>query len=58
MIDKMVNCTADECQDSTDPVYGDYMDDMETIVLNAGTNFNGVVIFKWRIGVLGAPIVV
>jgi len=58
MIDKMVNCTADESQDSTDPVYGDYMDGMESIAFNEGRDLSGVNLIKWRIGAFGAPIVV
>ena len=38
MIDKMMNCTAVESQESTGPIYGDYMDGMESIVFNEGTD--------------------
>jgi len=31
MIDKMVNCTAAGCLDSTSVVYGDYMDGIKSI---------------------------
>ena len=49
MIDKMMNCTADESQRSTVPVYGDYMDGMEPIVFNEGTDLSVVNFIKWRI---------
>ena len=35
-----MNCTAAERQDSTDPVYVDYMDVMESIVFNEGTDLS------------------
>ena len=54
----MVNCTADESQDSTDPVYVDYMDGMESIAFNEGRDLSAVNLIKWRIGAFGAPIVV
>ena len=40
MIDKMMNCTAVESQESTGPIYGDYMDVMESIVLNEDTDLS------------------
>ncbi len=58
MIDKMMNCTAAESQDSTGAIYGDYMDDMESIVFIEGSDLSGVNLIKWRIGVFGASIVV
>ena len=57
MIDKMMNCTANESQDLADPVYVDYMDGMESIVFNKGSDLSGVNLIKWRIGAFGAPIV-
>ena len=57
MIDKMMNCTAVERQDSNGPVYGDYMDGMESIVLNEGTDLSVVNFVKLRIWPFGAPIV-
>ncbi len=41
-----MNCTADETQDSTDPVYVDYMDGMVSIVFNEGTDLSGMEVFK------------
>ena len=49
MIDKMMNCTAVESQDSNGPVYVDYMVGMESIVFNVGTDFSVVNFIKWRI---------
>ena len=49
MIDKMMNCTAVEPQDSKGPVYVDYMDGMESIVFNEGTGLSVVNFIKWRI---------
>jgi len=49
MIDKMMNCTATERQDSKGPVYVDYMDGMESIVFNEGTDLSVVNFIKWRI---------
>ena len=46
MIDKMMNCTADENQESTDPVYGDYMDGMGSIVFSECTDLSGIKNFK------------
>ena len=40
MIDKMVNCTATERTDLTGAVYGDYMDVIESIVINEGTDLS------------------
>ena len=57
MIDKMMNCTAAERQDSTDPVYVDYMDGMESIAFNEGTDLSVVNFKKLRIWTFGAPIV-
>jgi hypothetical protein len=42
MIDKMLNCTAAERKDFTSAVYGDYMDGIESIVINEGTDLSGV----------------
>ena len=42
MIDKMVNCTASERTDLTSAVYGDYRDVIKSIVINEGTDLNGV----------------
>ena len=53
-----MNCTADECQGLADPAYVDYMDGMESIVFNEGSDLSAVNLIKWRIGVFGAPIVV
>jgi len=58
MIDKMMNCTAAGSQDFAGSVYVDYMDGMESIVFNEGSDLRGVNLIKWRIGVFGAPIVV
>ena len=58
MIDKMMNCTAAGSQDFADSVYVDYMDGMESIVFNEGSDLSGVNLIKWRIGALGSPIVV
>jgi len=49
MIDKMMNCTAVEHQDSNDSAYGDYMDGVESIVFNKRTNLSVVNLIKWRI---------
>ena len=57
MIDKMMNCTAVEPQDSKGPVYVDYMDGMESIVFNEGTGLSVVNFIKWRIWLFLAPIV-
>ena len=46
MIDKMVNCTAAERTDFTGAVYGDYMNGMESIVINEGTDLSGVNLIK------------
>ncbi len=46
MIDKMVNCTAAEHQDSTSAVYGDYMDGIKSIILNEGSDLSGVNLIK------------
>ena len=42
MIDKMVNCTAAERTHLTGAFYGDYMDGIESIVINEGTDLSGV----------------
>jgi hypothetical protein len=42
MIDKMVNCTAAKRTDLTGAFYGDYMDGIESIVINEGTDLSGV----------------
>ncbi len=44
-----MNCTAVERQDSNGPVYGDYMDGMESIVFNEGTDLSVVNFIKLRI---------
>ena len=49
MIDKMMNCTASERQDSKGPVYVDYMDGMESVVFNKGTDLSVMNFIKWRI---------
>jgi hypothetical protein len=46
MIDKMVNCTAAERQDSTRAVYWDYMDGIKSIVFNEGTDLSRVNLIK------------
>jgi hypothetical protein len=47
MIDKMMNCTAPGSQDLTNTIYGDYMDGIESIIGNEGTDFNGPDSFEW-----------
>ena len=42
----MVNCTAAEYQDLTGAVYGDYMDGIEPVVFNEGTDLSGVNLIK------------
>ncbi len=42
MIDKMVNCTATKRTDLTGVFYGDYMDGIESIVINEGTDWSGL----------------
>jgi len=42
----MVNCTAAEDQDLAGVVYGDYMDGIESIVFNEGTDLDGVDLIK------------
>ena len=42
----MVNCTAVGHQDLTGAAYGDYMDGIESIVINKGTNLSGVDLIK------------
>ena len=43
MIDKMVNCTAAERTDLTGVVYYvDYMDGIESIVINEGADWSGL----------------
>ena len=46
MIDKMMNCTADENQESAGPVYGDYMDSMGSIVFSEWTDLSGMEDFR------------
>jgi hypothetical protein len=46
MIDKMMNCTAGESQELTDPVYGDYMDSMGAIVFSECTDLSGTKDFR------------
>jgi hypothetical protein len=46
MIDKTMNCTADESQRSTGPVYGDYMDGKRLMVFSGRTGLNGMQDFK------------
>ncbi len=58
MIDKMMNCTAAGSQDFAGSVYVDYMDGIESIVFNEGSDLSGVNLIKCRIGVFGAHIVV
>jgi hypothetical protein len=57
MIDKMVNCTAVERQNSMGPVYVDYMKGFESIVFNEGADLSAVNFIKRRIWSFGAPIV-
>ena len=45
----MTDCTAGGSQDSNGPVYVDYMDGMESIVFNEGTDLSVVNFMKWRI---------
>ncbi len=49
MIDKMMNCTAVGRYDLAGRIYGDYMDVMESIVFNEGTDLSVVNFIKWRI---------
>ena len=46
MIDKTMNCTADEGQESAGPAYGDYMDGMRSVVLNQFTDLSEIKDFK------------
>jgi hypothetical protein len=46
MIDKTMNCTADESQRSTVTAYGDYMDGMGSIVFSECTDLSGIKDFK------------
>jgi hypothetical protein len=46
MIDKTMNCTADENQESTGPVYGDYIDGMGPIVFSECADLSGIKNFK------------
>ena len=57
MIDKMMNCTADENQESTGPVYGDYTDGMGSIVFWGCADLSGIKNFKRTICPIGASIV-
>ena len=54
MIDKTMNCTADESQRSTGPVYGDYMDGKRLMVFSGRTGLNGMQVFKWTNWSIGA----
>ena len=58
MIDKMMNCTADERQESTGPAYGDYMNSMGTIVFSEWTDWNKIEDFKWIICTIGTTLFV
>jgi len=49
MIDKMMNCTVSERQDSNGAVYVNYMDGMESIVFNEGDDLSVMNFIKWRI---------
>ena len=49
MIDKTMNCTADESQKSTGPVYGVYMDGLESIVFSERADWGRMEDFKWII---------
>ena len=44
-----MNCAATERQESNGPVYVDYMDGMESIVFNEGTDLSVENFIKWRI---------
>jgi len=46
MIDKMMNCTAKESQESTAAVYGDYMDGMRSMVFSGRADLSGMEDFK------------
>ena len=46
MIDKMMNCTAAEHQDSMGAVYGDYMDGIKSIVFNESADLSWVNLIK------------
>jgi hypothetical protein len=46
MIDKTMNCTAEERQESAGLAYGDYMEDMRSVVFNECTDLSGVKDFK------------
>ena len=46
MIDKTMNCTANESQKSTGLVYGDYMYGMEYIVFNECGDLSGIKDFE------------
>jgi hypothetical protein len=46
MIDKMLNCTADERTDFMGAAYGDYMDGIKSIVINEGTDLSEVDLIK------------
>jgi len=41
-----MNCTAAEHQDLTSAFYGDYMDVIESIVFNEGTDLGGANLIK------------
>ena len=46
MIDKTMNCTAVERQESTGPVYGDYMEGMRSMVFNECIDLSWIKDFK------------
>jgi len=46
MIDKTMNCTADQRQESAGLAYGDYMDGMRSVVFNECTDLSGIKDFK------------
>ena len=46
MIDKMMNCTADQRQESAGLAYGDYMYGMEYIVFNEWADLSGIKDFE------------
>jgi hypothetical protein len=58
MIDKTMNCTAPEGQSSIDPVYGDYIDGMASIVFSECTDLSGMEVFKVTILPFDGAIVV
>ena len=46
MIDKTMNCTADQRQELARLAYGDYMDGMRSVVFNECTDLSGIKDFK------------